>query len=153
MKLWSRAGYLTATAVLSVAGGLAAGAFGAGSPGAVAGGLAVAWVLQAPAFWRLAGKLARGQPVVREWVGGIALRLGGLGVIVTAGATTRLPARDAAVAYVVALLAYLALEAVWLFRRQPARPGSEPADAEDDDTRNQNTERAPEAGSISHRSR
>lgn len=123
MRMWSRAGYLLATAAVTVAGGLAAAALDAGSPRAVGAGLSVAWVLQAPSFWRLAGTLARGEPAVRDWVGGIALRLGGFGVVVAAGAATELAVRDAAVAYVAALLAYLALEAVWLLRRQPARAG------------------------------
>lgn len=121
--MWSRAAYLVVTGVLTVAGGTAAAALGWGSPEAVAAGLAMAWLLQAPSFWRLAGRLARREPAVRDWVGGMALRLGGLALIAVVDATTALPGRDAALAYVAALLAHLGLEAVWLFRRQPDPAG------------------------------
>lgn len=151
MRLWSRAGYLAATAALTVAGGLGAGALDAGSPRAVAAGLAMAWALQAPSFWRLAGAIARGERAVRDWAGGIALRLGGFGVIVAAGAATGLPTRDAAVAYVAALLAYLALEAVWLLRRQPAAAGGSAGSGtgrtgQTGDSGNEFQERAPATG-------
>lgn len=119
MSAWSRASYLAATAILTAVGAAAAPAIGAGSPAAVAAGLVTAWALQAPSFWRLAGTLARGEPAVRDWVAGMALRLGGLGVVAAAGSATGLSARDTAVAYVAALLVHLALEAVWLFQRQP----------------------------------
>lgn len=148
MSPWSRTGYLLATAAVTVAGGLAAAALDAGSPRAIGAGLSVAWVLQGPSFWRLAGTLARGEPAVRDWVGGIALRLGGFGVVVAAGAATGLAARDAAVAYVAALLAYLALEAVWLLRRQPARAGrrSDSRTRRNGDSGNHFQERAPATG-------
>lgn len=156
MRPWSRAGYLLATAAATVAGGLTAAALDAGSPRAIGAGLSVAWVLQAPSFWRLAGTLARGEPALRDWVGGIALRLGGLGVVAAAGAATGLAARDAAVAYAAALLAYLALEAVWLLRRQPPRAGGRPGGgtSRNGDSANHFHERAPAAGPADdHRSR
>lgn len=150
MRPWSRVGYLLATATVTVAGGLTAAALDAGSPRAVAAGLSVAWVLQAPSFWRLAGTLARGEPAVREWVGGIALRLGGLAVVAAAGAATGLAARDAAVAYVAALMAYLALEAVWLLRRQPAAAGrrADEGTRRNGDSGNQIHGRAPATGAA-----
>lgn len=136
MRLWSRAAYVAVTGVLTLAGGAAAAAAGWGPTEAVAAGLATAWVLQAPSFWRLAGALARGRSAVRPWLGGIALRLGGLGLVAVAGATTALPARETAMAYVAALMTYLGLEALWLYRRQPdgrpGRPAAGPARDEDD---------------------
>lgn len=119
MRLWSRTAYLGVTGALSVVAGATAAGLEVGSSWAVAAGLATAWVLQAPSFWWLAGTLARGEAVLREWVAGMALRLGGLAVIAAVGATTGLPAADAAIAYVGALLVHLGLEVVWLFRRQP----------------------------------
>lgn len=123
MRLWSRPAYVAVTGVVTAAGALTAAAAGVGERGAVAAGSATAWVLQAPSFWRLAGTLARGERAVRDWVGGMALRLGGLALIAVVGAATGLAGRDAALAYVAALLVHLGLEAVWLVRRQPGPGG------------------------------
>lgn len=144
MRTWSRTSYLAATAALTAAGATTAAARGWGSTEAVVAGLGTAWLLQAPSFWRLAGRLARNEPAVRDWVGGMALRLGGLALIAVVDATTGLPGRDAAVAYVAALLAHLGLEAVWLLQRQPS-PGGRDGGAEegpDDERENETEERA-----------
>lgn len=140
MRTWSRTSYLAATAVLTVAGATTAAARGWGATGAVVAGLGTAWLLQAPSFWRLAGRLARNEPAVRDWVGGMALRLGGLALIAVVDATTGLPGRDAAVAYVAALLGYLGLEAVWLLQRQPSPGGREGGAERPDDERENETE-------------
>lgn len=135
MSLRTRGAYLAVTASTAAAGGAAARALELGSPRAVWLGVAAAWLLQAPSFWYLAGALDRGDPVLRDWVGGMALRLGGLALIGVAGTAAGIRARDAAVAYVAALLAFLALEVVWLLPRAPAAPasGERPADREDRD--------------------
>jgi hypothetical protein len=122
----SRTSYLAVTAAVAAGGGLAAGSLELGASRAVWLGLAAAWALQAPSFWRLAGTLARGEAVLRDWVGGMALRFGGLALLVVAGGGAPLPTGDMALAYAAALLAFLGLEIVWLLRRQPEL--TEPAD-------------------------
>lgn len=135
MSFRSRTSYLSVTAAVAAAGGLAAGALELGSSRAVWLGLGAAWALQAPSFWRLAGTLARGEAVLRDWVGGMALRFGGLALLVVAGGGAPLPTGDMALAYAAALLVFLGLEIVWLLRRQPeltdGRPGAgSPADGD-----------------------
>lgn len=144
MRIWSRPAYLVVTAGVTVAGGAIAAGLDAGAPEAVASGLAAAWLLQAPSFWRLAGTLARGEPALRDWLGGIALRLGGLALIAAAGTSTELAGRDAAVAYVAALLAYLALEALWLLRRQPGADADGASEARNGVSEARNDERGTE---------
>ena len=108
-----RAGYLAVTLGLAVIG-TAAAAAGGHPVIAVAAGCGVAWVVQAGAFWLLAGVLQEGGPVARIWIAGIAARLG-VGVLVwllvgLAGA----PTRELMVAYGLALVVFLLLEAGWL---------------------------------------
>jgi len=119
----SRTSYVAVTAAVAAVGGAAAEALDLGASRAVWLGLAAAWALQAPSFWRLAGTLARGEPVLRDWVGGMALRFGGLALLVVAGGGAPLPTGDTALAYAAALLAFLGLEVVWLLRRKPERTG------------------------------
>lgn len=119
MKPWSRTTYLVVTALLALAGVLAtrAGDFADGT--AVVAGLGTAWALQAVSFWKLAGELSRGRNATRAWVGGMALRLGGLGLLAVAAGPAGWARVDLVLSYAVALLVYLPLEALWLWRRQP----------------------------------
>lgn len=172
MRIWTRTGYLAVTAALAAAGTAVALVLLRRAPGAVAAGIATAWVLQAPSFWRLAGAISRNEAAVRDWLGGIGLRLGGLALLAAVGGGPAWPRRDLALAYVATLLAYLLLEAVWLFRLQPepapaagrerATSGSDagrrgrpraarrdgPAEGGEDprDETSADTERAPDAG-------
>lgn len=117
--LWGRVGYLAVTAALTLAAGLAWTAVEPSHGPAVAVGLGTAWVLQAPAFWILAGRLARGREAVRSWIGGIAARFGGLAVLAVAGDVAGAPGAVVLLAYGVAVFAQLMLEALWLWKRQP----------------------------------
>lgn len=119
--VWRRAGYLAVTAAATLAAGLAWGSVEPAHGTAVAVGLATAWILQAPAFWILAGRLARGEEIVRSWVGGIAARFGGLAVLAVAGDVAGGPRRIVLLAYVAAVFVQLMLEALWLWKRQPGR--------------------------------
>lgn len=124
--LWGRIGYLAVTAAATGAAGLAWAAARPEHAAGVAVGMGTAWVLQAPAFWVLAGRLARGRRAVRSWVGGIAVRFGGLAVLAVAGDVAGAPTRVVLLAYGVAVFAGLMLEALWLWKRQPGREGTEP---------------------------
>lgn len=171
MTIWSREGYLAVTAALGASGAATAFVVARGAPAAVAAGIAAAWVLQAPSFWRLAGAIGRNEDATRDWLGGIGLRLGGLALLAAAGGGPAWPRRDLALAYVATLLAYLLMEAVWLFRLQPETPSRTGRDratprsdaareerlrasggrgaAEDEDARgatSAETERAPDSG-------
>lgn len=125
-SLWGRAGYLAVTAVATTAAGLAWAGARPEHAAPVAVGLGTAWVVQAPAFWVLAGRLARGERAVRSWVGGIAARFGGLAVLAVAGDVAGGPARVVLLAYGAAVFAGLMLEALWLWKRQPGREGTKP---------------------------
>ena len=103
--------YLVITLVGSVVAAIATG----GSVGPVAG-LAIAWSIQAVAFWRLEAALEDGRSATPAWIGGLLVRFTGLvvlGSIVFAGAADS----ALAVAYGVSMLVMLLLEAGWLFRR------------------------------------
>lgn len=119
--LWGRAGYLAATAAATLAAGAAWATIEPAHATAVAVGLGTAWILQAPAFWVLAGRLARGRRAVRSWIGGIAARFGGLAVLAVAGDVAGGPAAIVLLAYGAAVFVQLMLEALWLWKRQPER--------------------------------
>lgn len=120
-RLWGRAGYLAVTAALTLAAGLAWTAVEPAHGPAVAVGLGTAWILQAPAFWILAGRLARGRDAVRSWIAGIAARFGGLAVLAVAGDVAGASGAVVLLAYGAAVFAQLMLEALWLWKRQPER--------------------------------
>lgn len=125
-----RGGYLLASLALLAAVATPALVGGvAPTEAVVVGGLA-AWTLQAVSFWMLAGRLAEGRDAVRSWIGGMALRWGGL-VVTTAGAwLAGLPYRQTGFACGAALLLLLLLEAGWLaaWSRGRARDARSPAE-------------------------
>lgn len=85
------------------------------TPGAVPG-IALAWLIQALAFWRLEVAFEEGRNATAAWLGGLAARLAGL---VAAGSASLLGLVSVAVAvaYGASMLVLLLLEAGWLFRR------------------------------------
>jgi len=95
----------------------------AGSVAAIVGGHAAvpvvlgagaAWIVQAASFWLLAGGLERGDRITRVWVTGIAGRFGA-GILVWAlAALAGAPTRVLMIAYGMALVVFLLLEAGWL---------------------------------------
>lgn len=108
-----RAGYLGLTLAIAAAGVVAATAgghprlpamFGAGS----------AWVVQAISFWALAGGLQRGENIARVWIAGIAGRFGAGVLIWGLAALAGAPTRTLMIAYGMALVVFLLLEAGWL---------------------------------------
>lgn len=126
----ARGAYALTTLALAAAGIAAAAAAGWGAPRNVAIGALGAWFLQAVAFWCLAGALERREDATRTWVLGIGARFGGLVLAfvadLAAGAGHDLP-----LAFGVAILVFLLLEAVWLARRDtseddPRGAGGEP---------------------------
>ena len=108
-----RAGYLWVT--LALAGAGSAAAIAGGHPALpVVLGVGTAWVVQAASFWLLAGGLASGDPVTRIWITGIAGRFG-VGILVWGlAALAGAPTRVLMIAYGLALVAFLLLEAGWL---------------------------------------
>jgi len=108
-----RAGYLWLSLAAATAGVVAA--IVGGRPALpVVLGAGSAWIVQAASFWALAGGLQRGERVTRAWVAGIAGRFGA-GVLVWAlAALAGAPTRDLMIAYGMALVAFLLLEAGWL---------------------------------------
>ena len=108
-----RAGYLAVTLILA-ATGIAAAVAGGNPAWQVTLGAGVAWVVQAISFWALAGGLAAGERVARIWITGIAGRFLA-GVLVWAlAALAGAPTRTLMIAYGMALVAFLLLEAGWL---------------------------------------
>ena len=119
-----RAPYLVLTAVVAVAGGVAA-TIGGVDASSVAVGLAFAWAVQAASFWPLAGALEAGRPVAVPWVAGMATRFGGLAAL-WAFSTVSGRGREAVLAYAFALVTFLLLEAAWLaVVTRGAIPGTE----------------------------
>ena len=108
-----RTGYLLVTFLLCVGGAVAA--IVGGHPAlAVVAGVGTAWIVQAVSFWFLAGGLERGEVVTRMWVAGIAGRLG-VGILLwVLAALAGAPTRVLMIAYGMALVAFLLLEAGWL---------------------------------------
>jgi len=106
-------GYLWVTLALA-AGGVAAAIVGEHPAMPVATGVGVAWLVQATSFWLLAGGLESGEPITRVWVTGMASRFG-IGVLVWGLATLAgAPTRALMIAYGLALVVFLLLEAGWL---------------------------------------
>ena len=108
-----RTGYLWVTLALA-AGGVTAAIVGGHPAVPVAIGAGIAWIVQAGSFWLLATGLERGESITRVWVAGMATRFG-TGVLVwglamLAGA----PTRALMIAYGMALVVFLLLEAGWL---------------------------------------
>lgn len=111
MRRW---GYLVLTGALAIAGGVIGVRAGTPSPGGVATGVGLAWIVQAVAFWLLAGGLERGTEILRVWIGGMAARFGGLAVLWAGSAATGAATVDVVVSYALALLVFLLAEAAWL---------------------------------------
>lgn len=99
--------------VTLVAAGVATAAVGGGAERAW--GIAAAWTLQAAVFWRLDRALAERRDATKAWLGGIAVRAGGLGVTAALTLTDRAGA-DLPVAYGITMLVLLLAEAGWLAR-------------------------------------
>ncbi len=79
-------------------------------------GIALAWVVQAVAFWRLEVAFDDGRNATAAWLGGMAARLAAL---IAVGSASFIGVVDTAVvvAYGVTMVVLLLLEAGWLFRR------------------------------------
>lgn len=130
MRRTGRGGYLGVSALLALVAGPVLVAGAGSDPASTAVGLGSAWVVQAPAWWFLAGDLARGRRVTRSWVAGMAARVGGVVVLAVAAGPGGLDRATTLVAYAGALLGFLTLEAFWLHLLGPGRP-----DAGDETTR------------------
>lgn len=127
MTVRGRIGYLALCGVLAAGVAATAAAAGLGDARSVGVALGLAWVLQAPAFWLLDRALDRQERVVPIWVGGMGVRLGGLAVAAVAGGRPGWERVDMVLAYAVAMVLFLTLEAVWLYRGRGGagrRPGS-----------------------------
>lgn len=108
-----RAGYLAVTLLLTVAGTIAAVV--GGHPVASVGlGAGIAWGVQAASFWLLAGRLERGEAVMRVWIAGIASRFGSGVLVWLVAALAGAPTRELMIAYGLALAVFLIVEAGWL---------------------------------------
>ena len=108
-----RAGYQWLTLALSAAGVIAATVGGHPAVPVVLG-VGTAWVVQAGSFWFLAAGLEVGEPITRVWIAGMAGRFG-VGVLVWGLATVAsAPTRVLMIAYGLALVVFLLLEAGWL---------------------------------------
>jgi len=81
--------------------------------GWLAGGVA-AWLIQAPAYWVLVGRLEGGLDATGPWLAGIGARFGGLALLAAGSWALGLPTGPVALAYGIAMLAFLILEAIWL---------------------------------------
>lgn len=103
--------YLAVTLLAAVATVFATG----GAPG-LAAGIALAWVVQAVAFWRLELALEQGRNATAAWLGGTGARLAAL-IAVGSASLIGVVDTDVVVAYGVAMVVLLLLEAGWLYRR------------------------------------
>jgi len=108
-----RAGYLWVTLALASVGVIAA--IAGGHPAVpVAIGAGVAWGVQVGSFWLLTGGLERGESITRVWAAGMAARFG-VGILVWGLALLAgTPTRALMIAYGMALVVFLLLEAGWL---------------------------------------
>jgi len=108
-----RAGYLWVTLALAAAG-VTAATVGGHPAVPVAIGAAIAWTVQAGSFWLLATGLERGESITRVWAAGMAARFG-IGILVWGfGMLAGAPTRALMIAYGMALVVFLLLEAGWL---------------------------------------
>lgn len=112
--VWSRPGYLAVTAGLLLAGTWVAAELRFADPAELALAVALAWALQVPFFWRLASHLERGERVMGTWVGGMAVRLGGVPLLAVIGADAGFSRSRLLIAYLTALVGLLLLEVLWL---------------------------------------
>jgi hypothetical protein len=112
-------GYLALTLAVLAAGSAVVLASGSARSGLLVTGALLAWLIQAPAYWVLLGRLERGLDATRPWLVGMAARFGGLGLLAVLSWTTRLPLAPVAVSYVIAMIAFLILEVTWLAGRRP----------------------------------
>ncbi|MDH3733696.1 MAG: hypothetical protein OEU54_09190 [Gemmatimonadota bacterium] len=103
---------------------LGAGVALTGGDRPIAAGMFVAWMLQLVAFRPLLAALDAGRDTTRSWLGGLALRAGGLvatgGLTVAGAASPNLP-----IAYGMTMLVLLLVEAGWLYRRLSRPVGAE----------------------------
>lgn len=118
-----RRSYAAVTFLLAAGGVAAAAGGGWGDPAAVAAGVFGAWAIQAVAFWRLARALAEERDATRVWVLGIGARIGGLALAFAASRATETGGTELLLAFGVAILAFLLLEAGWLARRRGGGSG------------------------------
>ena len=108
-----RGAYVALMALLAAVGVVAA-AVGGHSVLAVAIGAGTAWLVQAFSFWILAGGLESGKKITRVWIAGMGARFG-VGIAVWGlAALAGAPTRTLMIAYGMALVAFLLLEAGWL---------------------------------------
>ena len=105
-------GYLALTALACAAGWGIAQRLGAERM-AAAKVLAVAWMLQAIAYWILSRRLDAGGDASGAWVAGMALRGLAIGAAWVATLMGEM-AREPAIVFGLALAALIILEAVWL---------------------------------------
>lgn len=112
--LRGRAGYVLATGLLAAAAVPILAVLTTAGLRDLGLGIGAAWALQSASYWKLAGSLARGRRVVAVWIGGMGLRLGGVPLVALVGARSGLPLRELVAGYVLALVALLLLEALWL---------------------------------------
>ncbi len=109
----NRLAYLLVTLVLA-GSGTAASVVGGSSAWAVTTGCGAAWAVQGLAFWFLAGALQARRPVARVWIAGMAGRAGAGVLVWLLAALAGAPTKELMVAYGLALVVFLLLEAGWL---------------------------------------
>lgn len=102
--------------------------------GWLAGGVA-AWLVQAPAYWVLVGRLEGGLDATGPWLAGIGARFGGLALLAAGSWALGLPTGPVALAYGIAMLAFLILEAIWLAGSGPRGTPKDGGTTEYDGTR------------------
>ena len=108
-----RSAYLWVSLALAVAGSVAA-IVGGHVAAPVVLGAGAAWIVQAVSFWLLAGGLERGDRITRVWVTGMAGRFGAGILVWVLAALAGKPTRVLMIAYGMALVVFLLLEAGWL---------------------------------------
>ncbi len=111
--------------------GLAVAAAVVSGGGERAWGIATAWLIQVAAIWPLDRALFAGRRATKPWLAGIALRAGGL--VVTGGLTwTGSATPDLPIAYGIAMLVLLWVEAIWLWLARGLGQSGEPAGPTDE---------------------
>lgn len=133
MSVRARLAYLGSTLLAAVAG-TAATAVAGGPTAAAAAGSGLAWAAQAPAVWALGAGLVRGERVTGRWAAGLAARVLGIAAPALTAPILGISRTGAIAAYGAAMVAFLLMEAGWLWRTSSAPPG--------DPTRRADPERA-----------